>query len=150
MMRVEKLFEKYENYILTNHISDDCGIALEKIGLKLYSKKIKTDLSDIENLRNSLSNCFMFITNKVIIKKPIWFKINVIDQAVNEYAGIGLLNLESDWFKFIINYFEYDKASQSGDTIIVIFDHDFKWIICFTYSQDETSLTTEIYSSNSC
>jgi hypothetical protein len=69
----------------------------------------------------------------------------VTDQVVNEYVGIGFLNIEDDWLTFILNYLSGDRADQGGDTIIVLFDTEFKWAISFNLCQDEAQLIIELY-----
>ncbi|MEQ9280920.1 MAG: hypothetical protein RLN83_15610 [Balneola sp.] len=75
--------------------------------------------------------------------KLVWLKINVIDQAINDYVGIGMIGRHTDWLRFITSYLSADRADQSGDSIIVLFDRRLSWAISFTISQDHSTLTME-------
>jgi len=140
----------YEKYIQANFTNEHCGIDLELLGKKDYEKTFQVDLNTIKLLdRKSLKKESIEIIDFVqniypeLDTKPIWYKINVIDQAINEYTGIGFLNRDSGWLNFTIDYLSNDRAEQSGDTIMTIFDLEFNWAICFTLSQDDNYLRVE-------
>ena len=141
----------FEDYIYANFVNEDCGINLSKFKNKIFERIIPVDwnensLIDFEKLKSEINHVTDFFKKFYTIHhiRPLWYKINVVDQAVNEYVGIGFLNLKSDWLKFVIDYLYHDRADEGGDTILVIFDPEFLWAVCFTYSQDDKSLTIEI------
>lgn len=140
----------YEKYIQTNFTTDHCGINLEPIGNKDYDRIFPVDLDstilfDRKELKREVKEIIDFVDNVYSSwdDKPIWYKINVIDQAINEYVGIGFLNRNIDWLTYIIDYLSNDRAEQCGDTILTVFDLDFNWAICFTLSQDDNCLRIE-------
>jgi hypothetical protein len=140
----------YKNYIHSNFISNQLGIDLTKFSQKTFEKDIQVDLNgklflDYDKLKQEINPVIHFAQAFYLHRtdKPVWYKLNVADQAVNQYIGIGFLNLENDWLKFVIDYLDNDRAEQNGDTIITIFDIDFKWAICFTLSQDDSILKVE-------
>jgi hypothetical protein len=140
----------YENYIHSNFISNQLGIDLTKFSQKTFEKDIQVDLNgtiflDYDKLKQEINPVTHFVRAFYLHRtdKPVWYKLNVADQAVNQYIGIGFLNLENDWLKFVIDCLDNDRAEQNGDTIITIFDIDFKWAICFTLSQDDSILKVE-------
>ena len=140
----------FEKYIQANFTTGHCGIDLETLGKKNYDRTFPVSLDSFElldttELKNETKDIIEFVDNvySAADEKPIWHKINVIDQAINEYAGIGFLNRNNDWLNFIIDYLSNDRAEQSGDTIVTLFDLDFKWAICFTLSQDDSYLRIE-------
>jgi len=106
-------------------------------------------LIDIETVKNEFAEIIEFVDTKCrpayIHTKPVWFRINVVDQADNDYIGIGFLDVEQDWLSFSINYLGCDRAEQSGDTIMVIFDKEFTWALSFTLSQDNRELQIELF-----
>ena len=143
-----KSFGYYEKRIQTEYVIDHCGIDLEKFGEVKNRLEYKVNLDsepfiNFEKLKTELNGLTDFIVKKSL--KPIWYKINVIDQAINEYVGIGFLNNEKSWLNFIIQYLKNDRAEQSGDTILILFDLNFEWCICFTLSQDNSNLIIEQY-----
>lgn len=140
----------YEKYIQANFTNEHCGIDLQILGERDYKKILPVDLNkrellDRENLKSELLKITEFVQNTYakLDTKPLWYKINVIDQAINEYTGIGFLNRDFDWLNFTVDYLSNDRAEQSGDTIMTIFDLDFNWAICFTLSQDDNCLKIE-------
>jgi len=143
-----KNFAYYDNYIQTRFTIQDCGIDLKQIGKKtqeIYLSAVSIGQPHFYfEVKNRLNPIVDFL-EKAISERPLWYRINVIDQAINDYIGIGHLNLESDWLKFILNYLEADRAEQGGDTICVLFNCDFKWAVCFTFSQGEERLIVEKY-----
>ena len=143
-------FGHYDSFIQTNFIVDHCGIDLTKLGSKTDEAVIKANLDsptlfDRNLLNNEAKSIIKFIQTfyKHPDDRPLWYRINVIDQAINEYIGIGHLNLDGDWLSFVTTYLDQDRAEQSGDTIFVVFDTDFKWAVNFTLSQDNSILLIE-------
>lgn len=143
-------FGYYDDFIQTNFIVDHCGIELTKLGKKIADTVVKVNLKgpvflDDGLLRTEAKIFVDFIQKqyKYPDDRPLWYKINVLDQAINEYVGIGHLNLEADWLKFIITYLDLDRAQQGGDTMFIVFDTDFKWAVNFTLSQDDSVLQIE-------
>ena len=123
---------------------------LTKFKTKIFESNIKVDLKgnsflDFDKLKKEINSITAFVEKFYPHRsnRPLWYKINIADQAVNHYVAIGLLNLESDWLKFVLDYLNNDRAIESGDTIIAIFDIDFSWIVCFTLSQDDKILKVE-------
>ena len=147
---VTKNFAYYDNYIQTHFTVSHCGIDLKQIGEKtqeIYLPAVSIGQPHFYfEVKNRLNTIVDFL-EKTITERPLWYRINVIDQAINDYIGIGHLNMESDWLKFILNYLEADRAEQGGDTICVLFDCDFEWAVSFTFSQDEKRLIVEKYES---
>ena len=143
----------YEKYIHSHFIADHIGIELESIGKKDFEKKVKIDLNsnliDPEYLENEISDLIKFIRSKKASRydELLWYRINVIDQAVNDYKGVGLMNKETKFINFIVESLNYDRADQSGDAIFTIFDLDFNWAVNFTLSQDFEHLEIEKYNS---
>ena len=142
----------YDDYIIHNFVTDHCGIDLNKLGQKTSDSILKVDIEgqnliDIIQLRSEISSIINFIQNYYSFpdERPVWHRINVIDQAINQYIGVGFLSLESDWLNFIINYLDNDRAEQSGDTILTIFDRNFKWAVLFALIQDDSILKIEKY-----
>jgi hypothetical protein len=140
----------YENYIHSNFISDQLGIDLRKFSHKTFENDIQVDLYgttflDFEKFKQEINPVTHFVQAFYLHRtdKPVWYKLDVADQAVNQSIAIGFLNLENGWLKFITDYLNNDRAEQNGDTIITIFDIDFKWAVCFTLSQDESILKVE-------
>jgi hypothetical protein len=133
---------------------DDIGIDLSKLGKIKFDKSITVDLKgrvliDLEIVKNEFAAVIDFVEQMChpvyIHTKPIWYRINVLDQAFNDYIGIGFLDIEQDWLIFIINYLSSDLAEQSGDCIMAIFDREFTWSISFTLSQDNSKLQAELF-----
>lgn len=140
----------YDDHIIHNFVIDHCGIDLNKLGQKTDESILKVDLEgqsiiDINLIRSEISSTINFIQNYYSFPddRPIWHRINVIGQAINQYIGIGFLSLECDWLNFIINYLDIDRAEQSGDTILTIFERNFNWALSFTLNQDDSILKIE-------
>lgn len=141
----------YEKKIIQEFATDDVGITLERLGEKSFEKVIPVnlnnpDLLNEQELEVEIAEVIKFIQanpSKDYNKRPIWFKTNIIDQAVNDYVGIGLLNIDGTWLKHIICTLSFDRADQSGDTLITVFDNDFQWVINFELSQDDNCLTVQ-------
>ena len=142
----------YDNLIQESFIVENCGIKLSKLGRKIADSIIKVNLTG----HPLVDEDFLRLETKVFVdfiqkqyghpyERPLWYKLNVIDQAVNEYVGIGHLNIQTDWVEFLTKYLDLDRADQGGDTIIIIFDPDFKWAVSFTLSQDDSILQIEQY-----
>lgn len=140
----------YDNYIQNNFVTQHCGIDLKQIGK--VTEEIYFPVKSIEQLphesytvRERLKPIVQFLEGIYLdtFDWPLWYRINVADQAINQYIGIGLLNMENDWIKFILDYLCNDPAEQGGDTILVIFDTDFRWSVCFTLSCDTERLIIE-------
>lgn len=132
----------YENYIVDNYVVDNLGIDISKLGRKTAESILAVDLDgqkliDINSVRTEIFPVIKFIENFYAYsdERPVWHRINVMDQVLNEYIGIGFLSLEKDWLKFIINYLGNDRAEQSGDTIFSIFERNFKWALHLTSSK---------------
>ena len=148
---MESTLGYYEKRIIKEFAIDDVGIALERLGKKCFEKVISVDLNrpDLFNqqeLEVGIAEIVKFIRigfSKNGKKRPIWFKTNIIDQAVNDYVGIGLLNIDGPWLKFVICSLSFDRADQSGDTLMTVFDTDFQWAINFELSQDNSCLTVQ-------
>lgn len=145
-------FGHYDSFIHANFIVDHCGIDLSKLGTKTDEAIVKANLDNPTLLDRSVLNSeaksivnFIQTFYKHPDDRPLWYRINVIDQAINEYIGIGHLNLDSDWLTFITTYLDQDRAEQGGDTIFVVFDTDFKWAVNFTLSQDNSILLIELF-----
>ena len=140
-------FAYYNNYIQTHFTVQHCGIDLKLIGKKaqeIYLSAFSVGKPHFYfEVKNRIKPIVDFLEKTT--EKPLWYRINVTDQAINDYIGIGHLNLESNWLKFILDYLNFDKAEQGGDTICVLFDSDFKWAICFTFSQEEEKLIVAKY-----
>ncbi len=142
----------YDNYIISNFVVDHIGIDLNKLGRKTSENTFKVDLDgqeliDIKSFRAQIHSTINFVQNYYSFPddRPVWHRINVIDQAINQYIGVGFLCLETDWIKFIIDYLDIDRAEQGGDTIFSIFDINFKWAVSFTLIQDDSILKIEKY-----
>lgn len=142
----------YDDYIISNFVVNHIGIDLNKLGHKTDENTFKVDLVgqdfiDINSLRTEIHSTINFIENYYPYSddRPIWHRINVIDQAINQYIGVGFLCLETNWLKFVIDYLNIDRAEQSGDTIFSIFDLNFKWAVSFTLIQDDSILKIEKY-----
>ena len=148
-------FGYYDRFIQTSFIVDHCGIDLTKLGTKTDEAVVKANLDgpilcDRNLLNSEAKSIINFIQTfyKHPDDRPLWYRINVMDQALNEYIGIGHLNLDSDWLRFIMTSLDQDRAEQSGDTIFVIFDTDFKWAVNFTLSQDNSIILIEQFKNN--
>lgn len=142
----------YDDFITNNFITNHCGIDLSILGRKTSENIFRVDLDgqqliDLNLVRSEISSTMNFIQNFYSYpdERPIWHRINVLDQAFNQYIGVGFLSLENDWLKFIISYLDIDRAEQSGDTIFTIFDRNFKWAVSFTLVQDDSILKIEKY-----
>jgi hypothetical protein len=145
----------YESKIISEYITDDIGIDIEKIGGKNFEKNIPIDLQNIyfissNQLSSEISEIIHFLKSKQAeyrqtdyYSRLLWFRINIIDQAFNEYLGIGYLNIEEGWLDFIIYSLSIDRADQSGDGIFTIIDKDFNWAVNFELSQDNSFLTIQ-------
>ena len=137
----------YEEYIHCHFTFQHCGIDWKEFGK--VTDEIYFPIDSIGEYHYSFTvkerakSIIDFVTKKD--NRPLWCRINVIDQAINDYIGIGWLNLKSDWIQFILDYLNNDRAEQSGDTICILFDENFEWAICFTLSQDNDKLIIEKY-----
>lgn len=143
----------YEGEIQKRFADNHCGLNLESIGMKRIERFYPVDndsvdlVQDKAGLRAELTDIIDFVNRmyKSSHIRPIWHKTNVIDQAINEYVGIGFLNIEDDWIAFILNYMSFDKAEQSGDTLITLFDIQFNWAVNFELSQDDNRLVVQLF-----
>ncbi|WP_299699665.1 hypothetical protein [uncultured Pontibacter sp.] len=141
----------YEKRIKQEFATDDVGITLERLGGKSFEKVISVDLKNPDLLNQQeleveIAEVIKFIQisfPKTYSNRPVWFRTNVIDQAVNDYVGIGLLNFGGPWLKYVICSLSFDRADQSGDTLMTVFDTDFQWAINFELSQDNSCLTVQ-------
>jgi hypothetical protein len=143
---------QYEEIIQKRYIpTHQCGIELSSIGTKkkIGHFPIHHLVQDIINAQEPiLESCFSQISQfgqEDETNKPIWYKINVVDQAFNDYVGIGFLNLQSNWPMFIGALLDVDRADQSGDIIVAIMDRSFKWAARITLSQDTKQLRIDLY-----
>jgi hypothetical protein len=144
-------FSNYENIIHADFLQKNrCGIQLHKIGastdcVKLPVKSSYANEIDMALFKKETQSITSFIEKKFkkTYVKPIWFKINITDQAFNEYAGIGLLNMNDNWLDLVLSFLSFDRADQGGDTILTIFDTAFNWAVNFGFSRDEEMLTIE-------
>jgi hypothetical protein len=153
-MNSKTLFGEYATQIIDSFVVDDIGIDLIKLGNKEFDKSITVDfkkpiLIDEETIKIEFATVIEFIEYQCrpayIHTKPIWFRINVVDQALNDYIGIGFLDTEQNWVSFTVNYLRCDRADQGGDSILVIFDRNFTWASSLTLSQDDKELRVELY-----
>lgn len=149
-MSLEIDLNLYLNSIRTNFIEDDCGIELDRVGSLVqrlvYPVNLQSDdLIDIQLLSKDFDPMANFLREQLkdYGAKLVWLKINVVDQAINDYVGIGTLDRYFNFLKFITSYLSTDQADQNGDTIIVFFDQNLIWAISFTLSQDESTLIIE-------
>ncbi|WP_299762491.1 hypothetical protein [uncultured Pontibacter sp.] len=141
----------YEKRIKQEFVIDDVGITLERLGEKSYEKVIPIDLNNPDLLNQQeleveiaeVINFIQRVFQKNYSNRPIWFRTNVIDQAVNDYVGVGLLNFSGPWLKFIICSLSFDRADQNGDTLMTVFDTEFQWAINFELSQDASCVTVQ-------
>jgi hypothetical protein len=140
------------NRIRTNFIEDDCGIELDRVGVLVqrlvYPVNLQSDdLIDLQRLSQDFDPIANFLREELkdYGAKLVWLKINVIDQAINDYVGIGTLDGYSNFIKFITSYLSIDRADQNGDTIIIFFNQNLTWAISFTLCQDESTLIIERY-----
>jgi hypothetical protein len=147
-------FSEYAAYISNSYVVDNNGIELTKLGKKKSDVSVAVDLKgpiliDLEKAKHEFVEVTRYLEGKCLpgylYKKPIWYRINVLDQAVNDYIGIGFLDIEQNWLSFTINYLSCDRAEQSGDTVMAIFDRGFNWAVCFTLSQDNKTLQVELF-----
>jgi hypothetical protein len=142
---------KYENYIQEHFIRhDNCGVLFTRLGRNIFRASIDigdNELTDYKYIVKSKAGLvFDFLEDYAQLdERPLWYKINVDDQAINDYVGIGSLNLNGDWLHFILNYLDKDRAIQGGDTLIILFDQDFTWAVSFTLSQDDNQIIVEKY-----
>jgi hypothetical protein len=127
-----------------------CGIELERLGVKDYHMVIPTDLSGgraimSEEILNETDKINRFIL-RYVSDSPneiFWFQINVDDQAINEYAGPKYFESVESWVPTILDRLNNYRADQSGDTILVIFSSQLKWAVSFCLSQDHSTLSIE-------
>ena len=131
---------------------DDIGIDLQRIGPKTFErvwtlKDLNLNLINREEILKEINPAVSDIieNSKRNYTRPLWTKINVIDQADNLYAGIGLMNFSPGWLDFILRYLDYDRADESGDTLFIIFDLNFEWAIYFEFCQDYKELRIAKY-----
>ncbi|MFT5823977.1 MAG: hypothetical protein ACI8ZM_005243 [Crocinitomix sp.] len=143
----------YQRYIHNNYIKD-LGFDLTSIGKKLLTNKTPVNLQneelvDLGTLRKSFKEVIDFLNSPSSTRydNVVWYKMNLIDQVLNEFMGIGSFKLENDYLKFIQSYLSIERADQAGDTIIVLFDKDFNWAVEFTLNQEDEFLTAAIYDS---
>jgi len=143
----------YQKYI-HRHFIKDLGFDLSSIGKIVIACKASIDLQndeliDINLLRKSFNKVIDFLGNTSSTRYDdiVWYKMNLIDQALNEYMSIGSFKLSNDYLKFIQLYFSIERADQGGDTIIVFFDKDFNWAVEFMLSQDHEYLSALVYDS---
>tara|TARA_R110001599_G_C12230338_1_gene657995 strand:- start:147 stop:605 length:459 start_codon:yes stop_codon:yes gene_type:complete len=145
-------FNLHLNSIRTNFIIDECGIELDRVGSLVqrlvYPVNLQSDdLMDIQLLSEDFYPIANFLKEQLkdYGAKLVWLKINVIDQAINDYVGIGTLDENSNFLKFITTYLSVDQADQNGDTIIIFFNQNLSWAINFTLCQDDSTLIIERY-----
>jgi hypothetical protein len=145
----------YENYI-HKHFIGNLGFDLSPIGEKTISNEItvnleKDDLIALDEMRNSFADVTEFLKNPSTTRydSMVWYKINLIDQVINDYTGVGSFNLQNDYLKFIQHYLSVERADQSGDTLIAFFDKDFNWAFEFKLSQDNRTLSATVFDSKS-
>lgn len=145
----------YQNYIHNNFIKNhDIGFDLSGIGKKIITKKVfvnlnDDDLIDMHSIRDSFKEICDFIDSPSATRydEVVWYKLNLIDQVLNEYMGIGSFKLENDYLKFIRFYLAIERADQGGDTCLALFDKDFNWAVEFTLSQDYNFISADLYDS---
>lgn len=143
----------YEKRIISEFVVNDMGMDLEKLGEKSFEKIFPVDFNNADllnehELKDEIVEVIDFIHANLPTKssnRPIWFKTNIIDQAMNDYVGIGLLNIDKHWLKYVVCSLSFDRADQSGDTLFTIFDTNFQWIINFELSQDDSTLTVQMF-----
>jgi hypothetical protein len=132
---MEFVLGHYEKKIIQEFAIDDVGITLKRLGRKSFEKVFPVDLTSLDLLNKQelevgiaeVINFIQRVFQKNYSNRPVWFRTNVVDQAVNEYVGIGLLNLGGPWLKYVICSLSFDRADQSGDTLMTVFDTDFQW-----------------------
>ncbi|AZJ33489.1 hypothetical protein SAMN05444344_0713 [Tenacibaculum mesophilum] len=113
-----KIFESPFNYVKEDFASTNLNVFLKKIGKSL--KKSKN------------------------IDSVYWFKINLIDNAVTDLVGLGELSDFED-LSFMSSLVKYDKADQSGDVTVGIFDKTKEWLIKLTNNQDKNRVYIRLY-----
>jgi hypothetical protein len=138
----ETLIQKLSN--------DDIGLDLHKIGSRTFEKvwPVKNyDLSDLnqDEILGEINPVMSEIVGHNYYDRPIWSKINVLDQAVNEYIGFGHFSFGAGWLDFILKYLNYDRADQGGDTLFLILDPDLSWAFYFEFSVEFGELKIEKY-----
>jgi hypothetical protein len=147
-------FSEYAAYIINSYVVDNNSIDLTRIGSRKSELSVTVDLKgpvliDAEKAKEEFAAIIGYMEGKCLPgylnSKPVWCRINVLDQAVNDYIGIGFLDVEQNWLSFALNYISCDRAEQSGDTIMAIFNRSFKWAVSFTLSQDNKTLQAEIF-----
>jgi len=114
----EKIFESSLSYTQEDSELTDLNGFLKKIGKAL--KKVKQ------------------------IDSVHWFKINLIDNAITDLVGLGKISKLDD-LNLMANLIKYDKADQSGDVIVGIFDKTKEWLIKLTNDQDENRVYIRLY-----
>jgi len=149
-------FGKYDDYIYAKFVADHRGIDLLMLGPRTYDAIFPVDLKNaphlsVEKFKEHIKPVINFIQQfyDSDIEGPLWHKINVVDNAYNQYMGIGVLNLQGQWLEFIVTYLLSDRADQAGDTLITLFHMDFKWAVCFTLSQEHSCLQVEKFEKKS-
>lgn len=149
-----QFFSQYASYINDSFVVDNISIDLTRLGNRTSEITIRVDITapvliDLGKAKEEFAPAINFVESKCLPgyknNKPIWYRINVIDQADNDYIGIGFLDVEQDWLSFTINSLSCDRAHQSGDTIMAVFDRNFKWAVSFTLSQDNKTLQAELF-----
>jgi len=143
----------YERYIHNNYIKD-LGFDLSSIGEEIIVNKTPVNLQneeliDLGILKNSFKDIidFLSLTSATRYDEVVWYKMNLIDDVLNEYMGIGSFKLENDYLKFVQSYLSIERADQAGDTIIVLFDKDFNWAVEFILNQEDEFLVATVYDS---
>ena len=139
--------EAFLKKIAERLVDDDCGIELDRIGKLEHRFETQVDLNatrppELDEQEYELSKILNFLHSRDD-ESTSWLKINVIDQAINWYVGIGVIPTSKGILGFALNYLWLDRADQSGDTIIVLIGKDWKWAVSFTLSQDSTALIVE-------
>lgn len=143
-------FDKYLNHI-TSKLTEYCGIELDRIAKRTHFFDFPIDLKPKrlalkEKQKDKISPISAFLNDQLTRESNIlWLKINVIDQAVNDYVGMGYLKQHMDWLEFALSYLSYDRAEESGDSLFVILPTDFKWAINICLCQDDQSISIESY-----
>ncbi|WP_192821517.1 hypothetical protein [Rufibacter sp. LB8] len=147
----------YEAIILSEFFGEDSYGDFHKIGEQNFAKSVAVDFSkrqflDVDLLKGEIPEVINFLHSKNQVYKemdynsrPIWFRVNFIDQAVKDYVGIGLLPIKSDWLTFLVNSLFLDPAEQGGDSLFTVFDPEFTWAINFELSQQTSALTVRIF-----
>ena len=90
----------FESKIISEYITDDIGIDLEKVGKKNTEINLLVDLRkngliSIRKFSYAILEITSFLKSKQreyrntgYYRRLLWFRINVIDQADNQYLGL--------------------------------------------------------------